>query len=281
MRNKIKEAGKGKKKVRTKEKEIKMSRKQKIPSTSKTGLPADSPQNQKHFSTAETTMANDFPPSHLIPNEVAPEISSRQFFFDRVARSWEEEHHEVEGECDQVLQALVNRFDLRPGQVVLDAGCGTGRLLPLILRKIGPGGELVAVDFSEKMLDIARKKYRAPNLIFYRADISQFKSPGRFDRIICLCLLPHLPDKLLALRTFRANLKPGGQLIIAHTASREEVNAYHARLPEPVCHDQLPDSREMTELLAAARLRLIELEESNKYFLKAVRGEDQADKILR
>ncbi len=256
-----------------------MSQKQKIPSTSKTGLPADSPQNQKHFSTAETTMANDFPPSHLIPNEVAPEISSRELYFDRVAATWEEEHSEAED--DAALQALVSRFDLRPGQVVLDAGCGTGRLLPLILEKIGPGGELVAVDFSEKMLEIARKKYRAPNLVFSRADISQFKFPCQFDRIICLCLIPHLPDKLLALRTLRANLKPGGQLIIAHTASRQEVNTYHAHLPQPICRDELPDSQEMMELLAAARLRLIELEESDKYFLKAVRDEDQVDKILR
>jgi len=37
----------------------------------------------------------------------------------------------------------------------------------------------------------------------------------------------------------------------------------------------------MMELLAAAGLRLIELEESDKYFLKAVRDEDQVDKILR
>jgi len=90
-----------------------------------------------------------------------------------------------------------------------------------------------------------------------------------------------LPDKLLALRTLRANLKPGGQLIIAHTASRQEVNTYHAHLPQPICRDELPDSQEMMELLAAARLRLIELEESDKYFLKAVRDEDQVDKILR
>ena len=238
-----------------------MSQKQKLSSAAEGGISAEPSQNLTNLAVSEQ------------------DISSRELYFDRVAATWEEEHSEAE--VDSALQALVSRFDLRPGQVVLDAGCGTGRLLPLILREIGPGGELVAVDFSEKMLEIARKKYRAPNLTFCRADISQFKSPGRFDRIICLCLLPHLPNKLLALRTLRANLRPGGQLIIAHTASREEVNAFHARLPEPVCHDQLPDSQEMTGLLVAAGLRLIELEESDKYFLKAFREEDQVDKILR
>lgn len=236
-------------------------------------------QKQKLSSTARASLSSDSPQSHLRLDVLEREVSSRRLYFDRVAAIWEEEHSEAE--VDAALQALVSRFDLRPGQVVLDAGCGTGRLLPLILREIGPGGELVAVDFSEKMLEIARKKYQATNLVFCRADISQLKSPCQFDRIICLCLIPHLPDKLLALRTLRANLKPGGQLIIAHTASRQEVNCFHAQLPEPICHDQLPDSQEMTELLVAAGLRLIELEESNEYFLKAVRDEDQVDKILR
>ncbi|HOL46512.1 MAG TPA: class I SAM-dependent methyltransferase, partial [Candidatus Saccharicenans sp.] len=248
-------------------KEIKMSQKQKISATAKTGLSADSPPNH---------LLPD-----LLPDVLEQEISSRRLFFDRVASAWEEEHSEAEAEGDSALRTLVNRFDLEPGQVVLDAGCGTGRLLPLILEKIGPAGKLLAVDFSEKMLDIARKKYRAPNLIFYRADISQFKPPCQFDRIICLCLLPHLPDKLLALRTLGATLKPGGQLIVAHTASREEVNAFHARLPEPVCYDQLPASREMAELLQAAHLRLIELNEGTMYFLRAGRDDDRFDKILR
>ncbi|MDD8021246.1 MAG: class I SAM-dependent methyltransferase [Acidobacteriota bacterium] len=239
------------------------------------------PQKQKLSPTARASLSSDSPQSHLRLDVLEREVSSRRLFFDQVARTWEEEHSNAEGEFDSALQALVGRFDLRPGQVVLDAGCGTGRLLPLILEKIGPSGQLVAVDFSEKMLDIARKKYQAANLIFCRADIGQFKSPCQFDRIICLCLLPHLPDKLLALQTLRANLKAGEQLIIAHTASRQEVNAYHAHLPQPICRDQLPDSREMTELLVAAGLRLIELEESDRYFLKAVRDEDQVDKILR
>lgn len=83
------------------------------------------------------------------------EIKSREIFFDRMASVWEEEHNSAESELK--LQALVSRFDLKPGQKVLDAGCGSGRLLPLILKRIGPAGKLTAVDLSSRMLEIAMK----------------------------------------------------------------------------------------------------------------------------
>lgn len=200
--------------------------------------------------------------------DLQAEIKSREIFFDRIASAWEEEHNSAESELK--LQALVSRFDLKPGQHVLDAGCGSGRLLPLILKEIGPPGKLTAIDLSSRMLEIARKKHRADNLVFLQADVCCLEDRGQYDRIICLCLLPHLPDKLLALKSFRRYLKPNGQLIVVHTASRDEVNAYHSRLPEPICRDQLPDPGELKALLQAAGFCLIELEDSKIFFLRAI-----------
>lgn len=195
-------------------------------------------------------------------------LLSRRDFFDRVAEAWEEEHSRLE--ADTRLAAILERFDLKPGQVVLDAGCGTGRLVSFILQRIGPEGRLVAVDISGRMLDIARQKYRFSNVTFCQADVCQLAVSEFFDRIICLCLFPHLPDRDKALREFRKYLKPGGQLIIAHTTSREEVNSFHARLPEPICHDLLPEKKEMMKLLQKTGFRFLEFEESDIYFLRAV-----------
>ncbi len=52
-------------------------------------------------------------------------------------------------------RAAVERLALRPGDVVLDAGCGTGLSFPLIEERIGPEGRLVGVDASPEMLALA------------------------------------------------------------------------------------------------------------------------------
>lgn len=202
------------------------------------------------------------------PEDFSREVFRRKEFFDRVAEAWEEEHGRPE--ADAKLTGLLQRFDLKPGQLVLDAGCGTGRLVPLILKKIGVEGRLVAVDISARMLEIARRKYNFFNVIFYQADVCHLDASQLFDRIICLCVFPHLPDKKGALRAFRKYLKPDGQIVIAHTSSREEVNGFHSQLPEPICRDQLPDKKEMMELLQETGFRMLELEESDIYFLRAV-----------
>lgn len=205
---------------------------------------------------------------HGKPDDFSQEILKRKDFFDRVAEAWEEEHCRPEG--DVKLTRLLQRFDLKPGQVVLDAGCGTGRLVPLILKRIGVEGRLVAVDISARMLELARKKYNYFNAIFYQADVCHLDASQVFDRIICLCVLPHLPDKKAAFQAFRKYLKPDGQIMIAHTSSREEVNCFHSQLPEPICQDRLPDKKEMVELLQETGFQILELEESDIYFLRAV-----------
>ena len=59
---------------------------------------------------------------------------------------------------------IVERLDVRPGMAVLDLGCGPGRLTIPIARKVGPDGEVVAMDIQSGMLQRAREKARAANL---------------------------------------------------------------------------------------------------------------------
>jgi SAM-dependent methyltransferase len=57
---------------------------------------------------------------------------------------------------DQWRKDLVASLAPRPGEVILDVGCGTGRNFEEILRRIGPGGRLIGIEQSAEMLARAR-----------------------------------------------------------------------------------------------------------------------------
>ena len=178
----------------------------------------------------------------------------RRTFFNNAAQNWEIEHRQ-EKEKDK-LNRLIPYFTVNAGDRVLDAGCGTGRLIPFLKKSAGSSGRIVEMDFAKKMLDIARKKHRYLEILFVQSDarLIPFKK-NSFDVVICFALLPHVPDKQMTLREFKRILKPSKSLIIAHTMSREELNRFHKRVKGPVTKDLLPDEKEMESLFCNAGFR--------------------------
>jgi SAM-dependent methyltransferase len=79
-------------------------------------------------------------------------------------------------ECVDAFAGVTNisvTADLSPGKMVLDLGCGAGLDSLIAARRIGPGGTIVGVDFSESMLSRARRaatQSGLSNILFCRAD---------------------------------------------------------------------------------------------------------------
>lgn len=86
---------------------------------------------------------------------------------------------------------MLARADLRPGQRVLDVGCGTGLATLRALDAVGPGGMVVGVDRAPGMLRIAKKKIAsrgARNVILKRLDTGKTRLPSEsFDRVVSNC----------------------------------------------------------------------------------------------
>lgn len=59
---------------------------------------------------------------------------------------------------------IIEHLDLQPGMVVLDVGCGPGRVTIPLATKVGLNGEVVAMDVQEGMLQKTQKKAQAANL---------------------------------------------------------------------------------------------------------------------
>lgn len=172
-------------------------------------------------------------------------------FFSDLAASWDEAHARPE-ELERLHRFAVH-FRLRPGERVLDVGCGSGRLVPLILEAVGSGASLVELDFAPGMVEQARRKTDDPRVTFQVGDAHDLPFPdGDFDRVIALALLPHLDDPGMALREFRRVLKPGGWLVIAHQLGREALDRLHGESSKPVRRDLLPKNDVLERWLASA-----------------------------
>ncbi|MER7754590.1 methyltransferase domain-containing protein [Kitasatospora sp. NPDC097643] len=104
--------------------------------------------------------------------------------------------------------------ELRPGQALLDVGCGPGTITADLAGLVGPGGRVVAVDSSAEVLEQAAAyvaERGLSNVVFEVADVHQLKyRDGEFDVVHAHQVLQHVADPVAALREMRRVTAPGG-----------------------------------------------------------------------
>lgn len=125
---------------------------------------------------------------------------------------------------DPYRRLAVQALDLKPGQAVLDLGCGSGLNFDLIREQIGAEGRLIGVDFSAKMLGRAKQKVdqhgwtnvhllQRDARLLERGDLA-VQLEGGVDRVLCTLGLTVFPDwETVVDRTFEL-LKDDGRYCI-------------------------------------------------------------------
>ncbi|MBO2518160.1 MAG: class I SAM-dependent methyltransferase [Firmicutes bacterium] len=110
----------------------------------------------------------------------------------------------------------------QPGERVLDVCCGTGDLTFLAAREVGPRGEVVGLDFSAGMLEVARQKTAAlgpaqaelASIHWVEGDALALPFPdGSFDRVVTSFGMRNVADVARAFQEMARVVRPGGWVV--------------------------------------------------------------------
>ncbi len=115
---------------------------------------------------------------------------------------------------------VIELAKVKPGDKVLDVGCGTGSLTLTAKTSAGINGVVYGIDAAPEMIDFARKKAKqaGSDVVFDVGLIEKIPCPdATFDVVISRLAIHHLPDELKrrAFSEIFRVLKPGGHFLVA------------------------------------------------------------------
>ncbi len=135
------------------------------------------------------------------------------------------------GHADRLRRMTIDLALLKPGESLLDVGCGTGGVTIPAKERLGPSGKAVGVDPAPEMIDVARQKaqHKGTDVDFRIGVIENLPFPdASFDVVTASLMIHHLPVHLQVkgLAEIYRVLRPGGRLLIVDMLS---PNASHGR----------------------------------------------------
>ena len=160
---------------------------------------------------------------------------------------------------------LIERY-ARPGDQVVDAGCGAGTLSFEAARI---AAYVDGIDGAERMIDLARAGADERGITNVSFQVALFETlsdrAGRYDLALCSSVLEYRPDLAIEIARLAALLRPGGRLILSLPNGRSHYRRFEAlawrltgrpRYYRHVRH--VPASTEVREILRGLGLNVLE-----------------------
>lgn len=138
---------------------------------------------------------------------------------EALAPTWHSRREQIEAVCTPLRELMVRELDPQTGDTVLDLAAGTGETGFDAAERLGAGGRLISSDFSQRMLDGARRRgdeLGIENAEYRVIDAERIElEDDSVDGAICRFGYMLMEDPAAALSETRRVLRPGGRLVLS------------------------------------------------------------------
>ena len=136
-----------------------------------------------------------------------------EVFYSKVYQKGEQNHYTTlvtkqrsQEDADEALKVVKWK-----NKNILEVGCGTGRFAHMAAKS---GAKVLAIDFAESSIKIAKKTHHHQNLCFKKMNVNNIS--GKFDIIVSLGTLEHMDNPFEILKKFKKHLNPKGKIILTN-----------------------------------------------------------------
>ena len=129
-------------------------------------------------------------------------------------QGWADRHAKQEVLLEPIANVLIDRAGPKPGERVLDIGCGAGAMTAALAKAVAPGGFALGIDISGPMLSYAREcapKNLPLDFVLGDATVHPF-DPASFDLLVSRFGVMFFADPVASFANLRRALKPSGRL---------------------------------------------------------------------